>query len=96
LHRGIVGLQCGVVLACRQAGTGKKAGKFVSFDGVYPERKPNRLRTSILRQLGEKSTKYGNFLYRKKQSVFAVLYYTDCIIIVRDQNNTGGSNNGLL
>jgi hypothetical protein len=27
LHRGVVGLQCGVVPACRQAGTGKKAGK---------------------------------------------------------------------
>jgi hypothetical protein len=31
LHRGIVGLQCGVVPACRQAGMGKKAGKVVNF-----------------------------------------------------------------
>jgi hypothetical protein len=44
LHCGIVGLQCGVVPVCRQAGMGKKADK--SFPSTT-------LRTSILRWLDE-------------------------------------------
>jgi len=60
---GIVDLQCGVVLACRQAGMGKKAGKSVPS---------TTLRTSILRELGEKvrfSGKEAAFYIRQEIKV---------------------------